>query len=94
MTSTHEQIRLVSLATRLSESTLKNTSDFQKNLEKVYRFAMVRPRSEKEFLDYFKRKRFNDSNHQIILDKLKNHEIFAKHFKQKNIRKNLLKSNI
>lgn len=49
----------------------KNTSDFQKSLEKVYRFAMTRPRSEKEFRDYFKRKNFDESNHESILKKLR-----------------------
>jgi regulatory protein len=49
----------------------KNTSDFQKNLEKVYRFAMVRQRAEKEFVDYFKRKKINPSFHLKLLKKLK-----------------------
>jgi regulatory protein len=50
-------------------------SEFQKDLNKVLRFASVRPRSEKEIRDYFKRKDFNDSNHQSLLDKLKHFEL-------------------
>lgn len=49
----------------------KNTSDFQKSFDKLLRFAMVRPRSEKEYKDYFKRKNFNDLNHRSFLEKLK-----------------------
>lgn len=64
-------LRVGQILTEEEVEKAKNTSDLQKSLEKVYRFAMVRQRSEKEFKDYFKRKRFNDSNHQIILEKLK-----------------------
>lgn len=46
-----------------------------KALEKVLRFAMIRPRSEKEIKDYFKRKNINELIHWYILEKLKKYEL-------------------
>lgn len=49
---------------------LKDTADFQKVFEKVLRFAMIRQRSKKEFLDYFRRKKVNMDFHQKLFEKL------------------------
>lgn len=64
-------LRINQVLTEEEIDKLKVTADFQKNLEKVYRFAMTRPRSEKEYIDYFKRKNFDESNHESILKKLR-----------------------
>ena len=58
-------------------------SDFQKSFEKILRFAMVRPRSLKEYKDYLKRKNIDESIHRSIFEKLEklkllNDEEFAK----------------
>lgn len=45
--------------------------EYQKAWEKTLRFAMTRPRSLKEFKDYFRRKEVDISLHQTILEKLK-----------------------
>jgi len=46
-------------------------AEFQKALDKTYRFAMVRPRSEKEVLDYLKRKKYHILIYDKLLEKLK-----------------------
>lgn len=46
-------------------------AEFQKTYDKLLRFAMVRPRSEKEIMDYFRRKEVHDSLHPNLLKKLK-----------------------
>jgi regulatory protein len=45
-------------------------AEFQKTLEKLFRFATLRPRSEKEIRDYFKRKKVHESLHKDLLKKL------------------------
>ncbi|HKC04864.1 MAG TPA: RecX family transcriptional regulator [Patescibacteria group bacterium] len=50
-------------------------AEFQKTWEKLLRFAMVRPRSEKEVTDYFRRKKIHESMHQELLEKLKHFEL-------------------
>jgi regulatory protein len=50
-------------------------SEFQKDLDKSLRFATVRPRSEKEIKDYFKRKDFDASMHHSLVEKLKHFEL-------------------
>lgn len=74
----------------------KNTSDFGKTLEKVYRFAMVRLRSEKEFTDYFKRKKIDSTFHPRLLKKLRqlnllNDEEFARAWSTSRLKKKSLK---
>ncbi len=46
-------------------------AEFQKTFDKLLRFAMVRPRSEKEINDYFRRKEVHESLHPDLLKKLK-----------------------
>lgn len=46
-------------------------AEFQKTLDKLLRFAMTRPRSEKEVRDYFRRKEVHESLHLDLLKKLK-----------------------
>ena len=46
-------------------------AEFQKTFDKLLRFAMVRPRSEKEIRDSFRRKEVHESLHFDLLKKLK-----------------------
>jgi len=50
-------------------------AEFQKTLDKLLRFAMVRPRSEKEVRDYFKRKQVHESIAGELFGKLKHFEL-------------------
>ncbi len=45
-------------------------ADFQKTLDKLLRFATLRPRSKKEIEDYFKRKKVHESLHQELFNRL------------------------
>src|SRR3989304_5220176 len=46
-------------------------AEFQKTLDKLLRFATLRPRSEKEIKDYFKRKKVHESLQPDLFAKLK-----------------------
>ena len=50
-------------------------AEYQKTLDKLLRFAMVRLRSEKEVTDYFKRKKVHESMHEKLFEKLKHLEL-------------------
>ena len=50
-------------------------AEFQKTWDKLLRFAMVRPRSEKEVNDYFKRKKIHETMHEELLEKLRHFEL-------------------
>lgn len=50
-------------------------AEFQKTLDKLLRFATVRPRSQKEFTDYFHRKNVHSSLHDKLFNKLKHFEM-------------------
>lgn len=50
-------------------------AEFQKTLDKILRFATVRPRSKKEILDYFRRKKVHSSLHGSFFEKLKHFEL-------------------
>ena len=50
-------------------------AEFQKTFDKLLRFAMVRPRSEKEIRDYFRRKKVHESLHEKLFEKLKHFEL-------------------
>jgi regulatory protein len=50
-------------------------AEFQKDLDKVLRFAMVRPRSEKEIKDYFKRKNFDALMYDNLIEKLRHFDL-------------------
>ncbi len=50
-------------------------AEFQKTWDKLLRFAMLRPRSEKEVKDYFKRKEIHESMHAELFDKLRHFEL-------------------
>ena len=50
-------------------------AEYQKTLDKLIRFVMVRPRSEKEVMDYFKRKKVHESMHEKLVEKLKHLEL-------------------
>ena len=50
-------------------------AEFQKTFDKLLRFAMVRPRSEKEIRDYFRRKKVHESLHVKLFEKLRHFEL-------------------
>jgi len=50
-------------------------AEYQKTLDKLLRFAMVRPRSEKEVTNYFRRKKVHESMHEKLFEKLKHLEL-------------------
>lgn len=45
-------------------------SEFQKTLDKLLRFATLRPRSEKEIKDWFKRRKVHESLHKELFNRL------------------------
>ena len=50
-------------------------AEFQKTLDKLLRFAMLRPRSEKEIKNWFRRKKIYESLWQNLFAKLKHFEL-------------------
>ncbi|HKB88417.1 MAG TPA: RecX family transcriptional regulator [Patescibacteria group bacterium] len=50
-------------------------AEYQKTLDKLLRFAMIRPRSEKEVMDYFRRKKVHESLYEALLEKLNHLEL-------------------
>ncbi len=50
-------------------------AEFQKTLDKLLKFAMLRPRSEKEINDYLKRKKIHESMWEDLFEKLKHFEL-------------------
>lgn len=50
-------------------------AEFQKTLDKLLRFATLRPRSEKEITDYFRRKKVHESMWEELLEKLRHFEL-------------------
>src|SRR3989344_9340992 len=50
-------------------------AEFQKTLDKLLRFATLRPRSEKEVRDYFRRRKVHESLHKDLFDRLNRLEL-------------------
>ena len=50
-------------------------AEFQKTLDKLLRFATLRPRSEKEIKDYFRRKKVHESLHKELFNRLNRLEL-------------------
>ena len=50
-------------------------AEFQKILDKLLKFAMLRPRSKKEIIDYFKRKKVPENIKEELLSRLNNLEL-------------------
>jgi regulatory protein len=50
-------------------------AEFQKTLDKVLRFSMVRPRSIKEIKGWFKRKKVHESLHKELFEKLEHFDL-------------------
>lgn len=50
-------------------------AEFQKTLDKLLKFAMMRPRSEKEIDEYLKRKKVHESMWEDLFEKLKHFEL-------------------
>ena len=64
----------IKIGTVLTDEEVKKIvkkAEFQKDLDKVLRFVSIRPRSEKEVKDYFKRKNFDALMHDNLLKKLR-----------------------
>lgn len=51
--------------------TIIKKSEFQKVLDKLLRFSMLRPRSEKEIKDYLKRKKIPETLNEDLFERLK-----------------------
>lgn len=56
------------------EEIVKKT-EFQKTLDKLLKFATLRPRSQKEIRDYFRRKKVHESLHKELLNRLNRLEL-------------------
>jgi regulatory protein len=50
-------------------------AEFQKTLDKLLKFATLRPRSEKEVTDYFRRKKVHESMYEELIEKLQHFEL-------------------
>lgn len=50
-------------------------AEFQKTLDYLLKFAMLRPRSEKEITDWFRRKKVHESIQKDLFDRLKHFEL-------------------
>lgn len=50
-------------------------AEFQKTSDKIINFAMVRPRSTKEFTDWCKRKKVPEALHKNLFDRLKKFDL-------------------
>lgn len=50
-------------------------AEFQKTLDKLLKFATLRPRSEKEIRDWFKRKKVHESLHKELFNRLNRLEL-------------------
>src|SRR3990167_6032933 len=50
-------------------------AEFQKTLDKLLRFATLRPRSKKEIKDYFKRKKVHESLYEELFNRLNRLEL-------------------
>lgn len=50
-------------------------AEFQKTLDKLLRFATLRPRSEKEVEDWFRRKKVHESLHRSLFNRLNRLEL-------------------
>ncbi len=62
----------------LSDEKVKDivrTAEFQKTLDHLLKFAMLRPRSEKEINDWFRRKKVHESMQKDLFDRLKHFEL-------------------
>jgi len=51
------------------------TAEFQKTLDRILAFGMLRPRSEREFKDWMKRKKVHESMETDLFNKLKHFEL-------------------
>ena len=58
------------LSEKQTEEIIKK-AEFQKTYDKLLRFATLRPRSEKEVKDWFKRRKIHTSLHESLTEKLK-----------------------
>ncbi|MFC1649296.1 RecX family transcriptional regulator [Patescibacteria group bacterium] len=57
--------------------TLVGESEYKVNLDKLYNYAMLRPRSENEIDNWFKRKKVNESARPRLIEKLNKHDLYG-----------------
>lgn len=68
-------IKIGSVLTNDEVKKIVRKAEFQKTLDKLLKFAMLRPRSEKEIDDYLKRKKVHESMWKDLFEKLKHFEL-------------------
>lgn len=68
-------IKIGTLLTDEEVQKIIRKAEFQKTLDKLLRFATLRPRSEKEIDDYLKRKKVHESMWEDLFEKLKHFEL-------------------
>ena len=61
--------------TEIEIENIVKKAEFQKTLDKLLRFATLRPRSGKEIKDYFRRKKVHESLFSKLLDRLNHLEL-------------------
>lgn len=84
------RIKIGSVLTDEEVKKIVRKAEFQKTLDKLLKFAMLRPRSEREIDDYLKRKKVHESMWKDLLEKLKHFELlddakFAKWWAEQRI---------
>ena len=68
----------IKIGTELTDEEVKKIvrkAEFQKTLDKLLKFASLRPRSEKEIDDYLKRKKIHESMWKDLFEKLRHFEL-------------------
>lgn len=70
-----EKIKIGSEYTDKELAEIIKKAEFKKTLDKLLAFATLRPRSEKEVINYFKRKKIHDSLWKSLTDKLRHFEL-------------------
>jgi regulatory protein len=68
----------IKVGTELSDEEVRKVirkAEFQKALDKLLRFAMLRPRSEKEIDEYLRRKKVHESLWKDLFEKLRHFEL-------------------
>jgi len=68
-------IKLGSVLTTEEVEKIVRKAEFQKSLDKLLKFAMMRPRSEREIDEYLKRKKVHESMWEDLFEKLKHFEL-------------------
>lgn len=70
-----ENLRVNLLLKEEEVERLIRENEIQINLDRVYNFLSFRPRSKKEILDFFKRKKLGDQTQKVLLKKLEDQKV-------------------